>query len=391
MQSLLKRYLTGFLPAVGPVSRTEQLRASLGALIGIFLTGVVTRLALGADSAVPLLIAPMGASSVLLFAVPSSPLAQPWSIVGGNVVASLAGVTAAMWIPDPFLAAAVGVGCAIGLMLACRCVHPPSGAVALTAVLGGPAVTQLGYGFVLWPVMINSLILLAVAIAYNNLTRRHYPLGSPAKPAASPAQETARIGFSHEDVLAVLREYDQVIPVDANELEEIVQRAQLRAFDRRSDGLTCADIMTRQATTVSPDTPILDALDLLRTGKLKILPVTTEGAGVIGVVTQTDLLDKVSWDRKGPRVGLGHRIRHTLDKGRPSTGAVRDIMSTPVQAVTADTRIGELVPLLSVSGLHHIPVVDEAGKLSGVVSQAELIAALIRGRADVAPAPGGRA
>ncbi|GGF76923.1 membrane protein [Azorhizobium oxalatiphilum] len=370
-----------FLPAVGPVSRTEQVRAGVGALIGLFLTALVTRLALGADTAVPLLIAPMGASSVLLFAVPASPLAQPWSMLGGNLVASLAGVTAALLIHDPFLAGAAGVGSAITLMLAFRCVHPPSGAVALTAALGGPAVTSLGYGFVLWPVGVNSLILLVLAVAYNNLTRRPYPATLAARPAASPPEpQSARLGFSHEDVVAALREYDQVMDIDPAALEDVVQRAQVRAFDRRSGGLTCADIMTRHVPAVSPDTPILDALDLLRSGRTKVLPVTNDVAGVVGVLTQTDLLDKVNWDRKGPRLGLGRRMRAALHAGRAPDGVVREIMSTPVQAVTAETRIAALVPLMSSSGLHHIPVVDANGQLAGIVSQAELIAVLVEGR-----------
>ena len=99
--------LLRLIPALGSVSIAERVRAGVGALIGILLTGLVTRLALGESAAVPLLIAPMGASAVLLFAVPASPLAQPWSILGGNLVAALVGVTAATWITSPFLAAAV--------------------------------------------------------------------------------------------------------------------------------------------------------------------------------------------------------------------------------------------------------------------------------------------
>ncbi|WP_029006573.1 HPP family protein [Azorhizobium doebereinerae] len=388
MLSLVKR----FVPAIGPVSPAEQLRAAVGALIGIFLTGAITRLALGGGASVPLLIAPMGASAVLLFAVPSSPLAQPWSILGGNLVASLVGVTAAAWIPSPFLAAAVGVSAAIGLMLALRCVHPPSGAVALTAVLGGPSVTAVGYGFVLWPVAVNSLVLLAVALAYNNLTGRRYPLvAATGRPPQAAPEESRRVGFSHDDVVAVLRDYDQVIDVDPTELEDLLQRAQIHALDRRSGGLTCADIMTRNVMAVSPGTPILDALELLRSGRIKVLPVTNDKAQVVGVLTQTDLLDKVEWDHKGPRLGLGRRVRQALNAGRAPDGVVEEIMSTPVHAVTAQTRVAALVPLMSQSGLHHIPVLDANGQLAGVVSQADLIAALIEGRNEEAAPAAGRA
>lgn len=73
-------------------------------------------------------------------------------------------------------------------MMALRCLHPPSGAVALTAVLGGPAVHDLGYGFLLWPVAGNSLILLALALLYNNMTGRPIRTrSSPQLPATAPA------------------------------------------------------------------------------------------------------------------------------------------------------------------------------------------------------------
>ena len=121
MLPLIKR----FVPGLAPVSLGERLRASIGALIGILVTGAVAGLALGGSPDVPLLIAPMGASAVLLFAVPTSPLAQPWSIIGGNTIAALIGVTCAHYVGDPVLAAALAVGLAIAAMMALQCLHPP--------------------------------------------------------------------------------------------------------------------------------------------------------------------------------------------------------------------------------------------------------------------------
>ncbi|MBX3523656.1 MAG: HPP family protein [Xanthobacteraceae bacterium] len=183
-----------------------HIRASIGAMIGILITGYVTKLALGIDSmdkmdmmdgvALPLLIAPMGASAVLLFAASHSPLAQPWSILGGNTIAALVGVFTYMWLKDPIAACGVAVAGAIGLTSLLGCLHPPAGAVALTAVLGGPAVHNLGYKFVLWPVGVNSLLLLIAALIFNNLTGLRYPprkepvapMPAPV-PAATPASE----------------------------------------------------------------------------------------------------------------------------------------------------------------------------------------------------------
>lgn len=374
-------FLKRFIPGLAPVSAAERLRAGIGALIGLVITGVATRLALGPDSAVPLLIAPMGASSVLLFAVPSSPLAQPWSIIGGNTVAALVGVTAARLVPDPFLAAGLAGGIAIGLMLLLRCLHPPSGAVALTAVLGGEAVHTLGYGFVLAPVLLNSLLLLATALAYNALTGRRYPAvaHAPARENRDPPP-SARLGFSDTDLDAALKQYDRLLDVSRQDLEQVLRLAEVRAYARRSGEITCADIMSRDVTAISPEASMREALNLIRGHHVKALPVTTEDARVVGIVTQSDLLDKASWGAGGPRVSLSQRLRHVVRLARAPQGSVQEIMSVHVQSARPETPIADLVPMMADGGHHAVPVVDGNDQLAGIVTQSDLIAALFRDR-----------
>jgi CBS domain-containing membrane protein len=173
-----------------------HLRASIGALVGILMTGYVTKLALGIDRmdkmdmmdgvALPLLIAPMGASAVLLFAASNSPLAQPWNVIGGNMIAALVGVFTYMWLKDPIAASGIALAGSIALMSLLGCLHPPSGAIALTAVLGGQAVHDLGYTFVLWPVGVNTALLLGSALIFNNLTGLRYPPRKEPAPAPVP-------------------------------------------------------------------------------------------------------------------------------------------------------------------------------------------------------------
>lgn len=370
MRSLLRR----LLPELTPVSTRERLRSAAGALLGILATGLVCRAAVG--EAAPVLIAPMGASAVLLFAVPASPLAQPWSILGGNLVAALVGVTAAIWVPDPFVAASVAIGLAIALMMALRCLHPPSGAVALTAVLGGPAIRDLGYGFVLWPVAANSLLLLSVALVFNNLTGRAYPHLRPAGPRTDDPAPASRLGFLASDLDAALEDFDQLLDVDRGDLEQILRRVQMRVYGRRPGQTTCAAIMSRDVIAVAPHDSLDEALRLLRRHRIKALPVTDERARVLGIVTQTDLLDKASWDRSGPRLGLGRRLRLTVERGRAPHGCAADIMSA-VEPVTPDTPVAELVLKMAEAGLHHLPVVEADGRLVGIVSQTDLVPALI--------------
>src|SRR5689334_6496327 len=205
MRSLLR----WVVPETPPVSERERLRAATGALLGILLTGMLGHLALGADAILPLLVAPMGASAVLLFAVPASPLAQPWSIIGGNTLSALTGTLVAQFIHDPVLAAGAAVALAIAVMSFARCLHPPGGAAALTAALGGPAVASWGVLFAFVPVGLNSCILVALGLLFHRLSRRH---SYPHVPAPTPVNihgtadlpPPLRVGFRHEDVDAAL-------------------------------------------------------------------------------------------------------------------------------------------------------------------------------------------
>ncbi|WP_342149109.1 HPP family protein [Methylorubrum sp. SB2] len=367
--------LRRLLPQQAPVSLRERVRAACGALIGLLITGLVARAAIGNGAALPALIAPMGASAVLLFAVPSSPLAQPWSILGGNLIAALVGVSLGRLVPDPLIAAGIAGGLAIGLMMAFRCLHPPSGAVALTAVLGGPAIHDLGYGFVLWPVCANSLLILGVAIAFNNLTGRSYPHATAAAPQA-PAPSSG-MGLTAGDIDAALADFDQVLDIGRGDLEALLRRAQLSALVRRSGPETCASILTRDVVAIAPEAPLSEALALLRRHHIKMLPVTDENARVLGVLTQTDLMDKAEWDSRGPRLGLARRWQLTLGRGRAPHGCAADVMTSEVVCLRPEMTLAEVAVRMARGGHHHLPVVGAEDRLCGVVAQSDLIETLV--------------
>lgn len=162
-------------PAVSRVSGVEAMRAGLGALIGLGLTGLFL-LSPNVDLELGLfLVAPFGASAVLLFAVPNSPLAQPWSAIVGNIVAALVGVAVCLLVADPALRIALAVGLAITATILCRAIHPPAGAVAMTAAMSPDAVAHLGFWFALAPIGIGTVALVVLAAIYARLTGRHYP------------------------------------------------------------------------------------------------------------------------------------------------------------------------------------------------------------------------
>ena len=112
----LKAWLHRLWPQAYTSAPRERLLACLGAGLGLFITEWISRTSLG--TAEPWFIAPMGASAIILFALPQSPLAQPWALIGGNLVAGLVGVTCAQWLGHGGLAIALAVALSLGLMLA---------------------------------------------------------------------------------------------------------------------------------------------------------------------------------------------------------------------------------------------------------------------------------
>jgi CBS domain-containing membrane protein len=372
--------LSRLLQETSHVSGRERLRAALGALLGILLTGLIGLLAVEFDPALPALIAPMGASAVLLFAVPSSPLAQPWSIIGGNTLAAIIGVTSVLAIDNLYIAAAVAIGTAIALMMTLRCLHPPSGAIALTAVVGGPAIHQMGYGFVLWPVLGNSVALLALALIFNNMTGRSYPHRVKPAPIDHGTTDPApinRIGFTSQDLDEVLEEYDEVLDIDRDDLETILRRTELRSYRRRASDLDCAAIMSRDVIAIAPDSSLREAHELMRAHHIKALPVTDDKAEVLGIVTQTDLLDKASWVGGRPRIGFGQRFKLVMAGASAPNDTVKDIMTTPVKTVRPDMLVSEAIVMLAESSLHYLPVTRANGKLVGIISQSDVLVAML--------------
>jgi CBS domain-containing membrane protein len=374
------KFLARILPHMVAVSPAERFRAAVGAFAGILATAGVTALALGQGPELPLLMAPIGASAVLLFAVPASPLAQPWSILVGNSLAALVGVTCALLLGGTPIAAALAVSISIGLMLTFKCLHPPSGAVALTAVIGGPAVLELGYGFVAWPVGINSVLLLLAAMAFNRLTGKDYPHMPVPIPVAEakvlPFAPRVSLGISVEDLTRAIRERDEVVSVDPADIEDMIERAALLAFSRRSGGITAGMLMTRDVARVQPGTSLRIALRTLRAHGVKALPVVDGAGHVVGILTQTDLLEKAEWGPVHASSGLGWRLRSISNSDRPLRGKVRDVMTRDVATVTEAMPIALVMRLMLDTGHHHLPVAADDGALRGMVTQSDLIAAL---------------
>lgn len=164
------------------VDTREHIWSFLGAFVGIGLISFFHSNTLNGYENL-FLIGSFGASSVLVFGLIRSPLAQPRNLVGGHVVSALVGVTVNLIFPTTqWLAAPMAVALSIVMMQFTLTLHPPGGATALIAVIGSEKVKELGYMYVFSPVLTGSLILLIVALIFNNTTsHRKYPNDKPFK------------------------------------------------------------------------------------------------------------------------------------------------------------------------------------------------------------------
>jgi len=220
-----------------PVKNTERIASAVGGFVAILSIFVVSKYFVGtADSSI--LIASMGASAVLLFAVPHGQLSQPWAVFGGHIFSAIIGVTCAQWISNEILAASVAVGLAIGAMYYLRCIHPPGGATALVAVVGGEGIHQLGYQFVITPVLINVAVILIIAVIYNYFFAwRRYPIAlhQRQKEPGDAQVDSYYNGISHADFVFALSQIDSFVDISEYDLLRIYDIATKQAQTKHLD------------------------------------------------------------------------------------------------------------------------------------------------------------
>ncbi|WP_421565668.1 HPP family protein [Ochrobactrum sp. EDr1-4] len=344
-----------FIPILAGANLRDRMIACFGALLGICLTGFITAAILGKSIALPIIVAPIGASAVLLFAVPASPLAQPWSIIGGNVISALVGITVIHFIDNQVLAIGLGVGLAIAAMSFGRCLHPPGGAAALTAIIGGPAVTDLGYQFALIPVGLNSAMLVILGIAFHRLTRRKYPHVPAAAPVnthkTSDLPASLRVGFNSDDVSKALASIDETFDIDPSDLDRLLRQVELQALVRTQGKSQAKDIMSRDVISITEKDTLEKARVLLLDHNIRTLPVIDEAGKLKGTVGLRELQE---------------------------TGS--DIRTIMIDAITAspDDQVVGLVPQLTDGRAHAIIVTDSDNVVQGLISQTDLLSALAR-------------
>jgi len=349
-----------------PIHPAKALLGAAGAALGIgFISLLARSLVDGRVSFDPLLATPIGASAVLVFAVPASPLAQPRAVIGGNVLAAVVGVACGSAVPEPLLAASAAVGLAIAVMAMSGCLHPPGGAMALGAALAASSANPPGYDYALVPVGLCSVLLVLAGMFHGRISGHAYPhrVGTVTSPHRTrdrpPAQ---RFGYTPADLDGALARYGELLDVSREDLDALFRDVEVQAHRRLHSVLRCDQIMSRDIVVLGVNERADIALARLQRHDLRIAPVV---------------------DEEGRLLGAARRAELTAGAGRPA-GAVLD---RKVHVVSPDAPVDALFPLLSTGAAHEAFVVAADDRLVGVVTQTDLLALLYRAHVVEAVVP----
>lgn len=336
----------------------ERLLCGLGALMGLSLSSLLSWFILGNINI--WYIAPMGASSVLLFAVPASPLAQPWNIIVGNTLAGFLGVTCTLLIPNLTGAFSLAVALSIILMMSTDSLHPPSGAVAITAVLGGSPIYDLGYSFVVVPVLLNSILLLIIAIVFNQLLGKNYPYKASIRIRSADPTPTQKVTIRPSDVSQALEQQTELLDISEYDLQHLILQAQQVAGQRSLENLTCADLMNRDVLSLNSLDTLTEALEKFKQLNIMSLPVVNNQYNLIGTLALYDVMEAIKSIKNIENV-WNIKVHH--------------VMHYQIITAKAEQSIQSLIPYFVERSFNYIPVVEKQ-QLIGMLSRADIIAML---------------
>ncbi|MFU1477325.1 HPP family protein [Roseovarius sp. C7] len=365
-----KRRLAGYGPALPWPHGGDLLKASLGAALGL-LTAALVVLVWPAGAGL-YLVAPLGATAVLVFCVPNAPLAQPWSALVGNMISAALALLVLWLVPPGPWQPALAVGGAIAAMMLTRSLHPPGGAVALLTVLAPEPALAAGPLYILAPIGLTTGLLVAAGVVFHRFSGRAYPFRLP--PAAPPSETAAtaqpRLGLDTDDLAALLDEFHQTANLGVADLGRLLAAAEREAAEHRFDGTACADIMTRDPLSVAPDTRLRDVARLMRDHGIKSLPVVDAAGVAQGVVQQADLIDGLTRQRgMGPMRPAALQSR--LDAGR--------IMRPVPLSVPQGWPVGRVLNRMAEGDVQSVLLSDPDGRLTGILTRSDILALLLRG------------
>jgi CBS domain-containing membrane protein len=219
------------------------------------------------------------------------------------------------------------------------------------------------------------VLLTAAGLLYNNLTGRPYPHYSIAD--QNNLQPINR--FTQSDLDAALQHYQQIIDVAPSDLAQLLQYAESAAYQRTLGNLRCIDAMSSSPHSVEFASTLAEAWNLMRQKRIKALPVVDRARRIVGIITLADFLKQA---QVAEYTQLHERIKHIWQTSGQSHSdkpeVVGQIMTRRVRVARDQSYLAELLPLFSQTGHHHLPVIDSENRLIGILTQTDVINALIK-------------
>ena len=186
----------------------------------------------------------------------------------------------------------------------------------------------------------------------------------------------------------MLARYNQVLDVSRDDLEGLLQEAQVRAQRRRLGDIRCSDVMSGPVVAVEYGTPLQQAWELMQARGIKALPVLDRAQRIEGIVTKADFLRAAGVGRHdGARERLRAMLRPDGLSHSEKPAVVGQVMSRPARTVGKDAHAVELMTIFAQTGHHHLPIVDAERRVAGMVTPSDLMRALNRGQCLGAVAP----
>lgn len=216
-------------------SHLEKCVSALGAFMGILAVYWMTRWCFPNGfmhtAGTLIMVTSMGATAVLLFAVPQGALSQPWAVIGGHLLSAFVGVSCQQLFPDQTWTPALAVGLAVGVMHYLRCMHPPGGATALAAVIGGAEIYRLEYFYLLMPILVNVVSILLMAIVFNAFFPwRRYPAHWTRRTLIKPTKTAERqFELTQEDFSAAMEQLNSYVDITSENLTQLLELAKQHA------------------------------------------------------------------------------------------------------------------------------------------------------------------
>lgn len=369
---LARQYLYASMPDLPLLERSKS---ALGTAFGVVMVFLVTYYFFRHEYA---MLAAVGSTGIILFTMPQSPMGQPWSVMGSYGFAVLIGLAVYTLNLPPIIGIGISIALVVWVTMTLKCVHPPAGAITVYVFNQHPE----GW-FDMAEIAISSiasaLLLLVTASVVNNVfLGRKYPQCQPDIAAnlhnTKDTPPTHRTGITNEDLDFALQQHGTYIDVQESELIQLYETAVNHAFTRKMN-TTCADIMARDVISITQDTKLDDAWQLLRKHKIKALPVIDAERHVIGIVTVADFLKDISSKQGAILSGL-KKLNQVGRRHQRDARPVKEIMSKQVFTEIMNAPVAVLIKKLSDQGLHHVPVVNEQQQLVGMITQSDLIASM---------------